>query len=351
MPNADLAQLSPRPARVVVTGGSGFIGSHLVERLIARGDEVTVFDSGPLPETQRMARAHARLVLGDVRDPGDLARAVGKGVDVVYHLAAVVGVDQYLARPLDVIDINFQGTRNVLEAAARAGARVVVASTSEVFGKNPAVPWTEEADRVLGSTSADRWTYSSAKALTEHLTFAFGRQHGLETTVVRYFNAYGPRQRPAFVLSRSVHRALNGRPIVMYDRGEQTRCFTYVDDAVAGTLLAASHPAAVGESFNLGSMVETSIRDAGELVAKLTGAEAEEIAVDTRAALGSAYEDVPRRIPDSSKARRVLGWECATSLEEGLLRTIEWARANPWWLALDDTGAGAVRARPLAAAA
>lgn len=335
-----------RPSRVVVTGGSGFIGSHLVDRLIARGDEVTVFDSGPLPEHQRLAREHARLVQGDVRDPDRLARAITAGVDVVYHLAAVVGVDQYLARPLDVIDINFQGTRNVLEQAVRAGARVVVASTSEVFGKNPAVPWTEEADRVLGSTSADRWTYSTAKALTEHLTFAFARQRGLPATVVRYFNAYGPRQRPAFVLSRGIHRALNGRPIVMYDRGGQTRCFTYVDDAVDGTLLAAGHPAAVGESFNLGSMVETTVREAGALVARLTGADAAQEpvdTVDTRRALGSAYEDVPRRIPDSTKARRVLGWRCATSLEEGVARTIAWARANPWWLALPDTGAVGVR--------
>ncbi|MCG5214516.1 NAD-dependent epimerase/dehydratase family protein [Streptosporangium soli] len=328
-----------RSSRVVVTGGSGFIGSHLVERLIAGGDEVTVFDSGPFPESQQLARQHARLVQGDVRDQDRLARAITPGVDVVYHLAAVVGVDQYLARPLDVIDINFQGTRNVLEQAARAGARVVVASTSEVFGKNPAVPWTEEADRVLGSTSADRWTYSSAKALTEHLTLAFGRQHGLESTIVRYFNAYGARQRPAFVISRSVHRALNGLPIVMYDRGRHTRCFTHVDDAIEGTVLAAGHPAAVGEVFNLGNMTETSVREAGELVARLTGAESQTVGVDTHEILGSAYEDVPRRVPDSSKARRMLGWKAGISLEEGLIRTIAWARANPWWLALPDTGA------------
>ncbi|GGQ08721.1 NAD-dependent epimerase/dehydratase family protein [Streptosporangium pseudovulgare] len=327
------------PVRAVVTGGSGFVGSHLVERLIGRGDEVTVFDSGPLPDDQRLAREHARQVRGDVRDPGGLAEAITRGVDVVYHLAAVVGVDQYLARPLDVIDINFQGTRNVLERAAAVGARVVVASTSEVFGKNPDVPWSEEADRVLGPTSADRWTYSSAKALAEHLTLAFGRQHGLEATIVRYFNAYGPRQRPAFVVSRNIHRALNGRPVVVYDRGKQTRCFTFVGDAVEGTLLAASHPAAAGETFNLGSMEETTVGDAAGLVAALTGAGTTSVAVDTRAELGSGYEDVPRRIPDSGKARRILGWEAGTPLREGLARTIAWARANPWWLALPDSGA------------
>ncbi|MEZ0075084.1 NAD-dependent epimerase/dehydratase family protein [Planotetraspora sp. GP83] len=327
------------PTRAVVTGGAGFVGSHLVERLIGRGDEVTVFDSGPVPHDQRLSREHARHVEGDIRDPARLAEAITRGVDVVYHLAAVVGVDQYLARPLDVIDINFLGTRNVLEQALRVGARVVVASTSEVFGKNPAVPWSEDADRVLGPTSADRWTYSSAKALTEHLTLAFGRQHGLEATIVRYFNAYGPRQRPAFMLSRSIHRALNGRPAVLYDKGEQTRCFTFVDDAIEGTLLAAFHPAAGGETFNVGSMVETTMGDAARLVATLTETDLAGVAVDTRAALGSAYEDVPRRIPDNSKARRILNWECRTSLREGLTRTIAWARANPWWLAHPDNGA------------
>ncbi|GAA3795836.1 NAD-dependent epimerase/dehydratase family protein [Sphaerisporangium flaviroseum] len=326
-------------ARAVVTGGSGFIGGHLVERLITRGDEVTVFDSGPLPEHQRLARAHARQIQGDIRDRDRLAEAITAGTDVVYHLAAVVGVDQYLARPLDVIDINFTGTRNVLELAAQAGAKVVVASTSEVFGKNPAVPWREDADRVLGPTSVDRWTYSSAKALTEHLTFAFGRQHGLATTIVRYFNAYGPGQRPAYILSRNVHRALNGLPLVTYDQGTQTRCFTYVGDAIEGTLLAADGPGSAGESFNLGSMVETTAGDAIELIADLSGTASATVSVDTRKKIGAAYEDLSRRIPDNAKARDVLGWECGTSLRDGLARTIAWARENPWWLALPDSGA------------
>jgi nucleoside-diphosphate-sugar epimerase len=220
--------------RVVVTGGTGFVGHHLVERLRDRGDEVTVFDA---VAPRGAVRDGVRVVEGDLRDLDALGRAA-RGADVIYHLAAVVGVDQYLARPLDVIDINFSGTRNVLEVAHRGGAKVVLTSTSEVFGKNPAVPWREDGDRVLGPTSSDRWSYSSSKALAEHLTFAFARQHGLDATIVRYFNVYGPRQRPAYVVSRSVHRALNGRPLVIYDEGRQTRCFTFVQDAVEGTLLA-----------------------------------------------------------------------------------------------------------------
>ncbi|MFE5245515.1 MULTISPECIES: NAD-dependent epimerase/dehydratase family protein [unclassified Streptomyces] len=322
------------PQRVLVTGGTGFVGHHLVERLRERGDEVTVFDvtaPGGAP------RPGVRTVEGDLRDTAALERA-GRGVDVVYHLAAVVGVDQYLSRPLDVIDINFSGTRNVLDIAARAGAKVVLASTSEVFGKNPAVPWREDGDRVLGPTTSDRWSYASSKALAEHLTFAFARQHGLDARIVRYFNVYGPRQRPAYVVSRSVHRALNGRPLVVYDGGRQTRCFTYVDDAVTGTIRAADEPAAAGEVFNIGSMVETDMGTVVGLVAGLTGRTAV-VHVDTAAALGQSYEDLGRRVPDNTKAGKVLDWRPETSLRDGLARTIEWARASDWWLALPDSGA------------
>ncbi|WP_026413636.1 NAD-dependent epimerase/dehydratase family protein [Actinomadura oligospora] len=323
-------------SRVVVTGGSGFVGSHLVESLLARGHEVTVFDGAEAPPDG--AGGLVEHVRGDVRDTEALARAVRPGVDVVYHLAAMVGVDQYLAKPLEVIDVNFGGTRNVLELSAKAGARVVVASTSEVFGKNPDVPWREDGDRVLGPTTADRWTYSSSKALSEHLTFAFARTHGLDASVVRYFNVYGPRQRPAYLVSRSLHRALNDLPPVVYDQGRQTRCFTYVADVVAGTVLAGTHPDAVGDVFNIGSMTETTIAEAVRLIASLTGSAAP-VPVDTATALGSAYEDLPRRIPDNTKARKVLGWDCSTTLAEGLAKTVEWARANPWWLAQSDSGA------------
>ena len=217
--------------------------------------------------------------------------------------------------------------------------RVVVASTSEVFGKNPAVPWKEDGDRVLGPTTADRWTYSSSKALSEHLTFGFVRQHGLRATVVRYFNVYGPRQRPAYVVSRSVHRALNGLAPVVYDAGGQTRCFTYIADAIEGTLLAASTAEANGNAFNIGSMQETTVSEVVDLVVKLTGYDSPVAPVDTAEKFGSAYQDLPRRVPDNSKARAVLGWNCDTTLPEGVARTVDWARANPWWLALPDTGA------------
>ncbi len=322
----------------VVTGGNGFVGSHLVRRLLDRGDEITVFDSAPPQPLAGPGAERVRHVVGDLRDAAALGRAIDPGVDVVYHLAAVVGVDRYLSRPLDVIDVNFMGTRNVLDLAHAANAKVVLASTSEVFGKNPAVPWDEDGDRVLGATSSDRWSYSSSKALAEHATFAFARQYGLNATIVRYFNVYGPGQRPAYIVSRSIHRALNNRSMVVYDQGRQTRCFTYIDDAVAGTILAADHPGSCGQVFNIGSMVENTVGEVVRLISELTGVDTV-VDVDTAQKLGRSYEDLPRRIPNSAKARAVLGWECRTALRDGLVKTIEWARAADWWLDLPDTGA------------
>ncbi|WDZ83475.1 NAD-dependent epimerase/dehydratase family protein [Micromonospora cathayae] len=324
-------------ARVVVTGGCGFLGSHLVDELVRRGDEVTVFDGGAPPPDQAPSSA-VRYVAGDIRSADEVAEVVRAGVDTVYHLAAVVGVDRYLDRPVDVIDINLLGTRNVLDLATRAGASVVVASTSEVFGKNPAVPWREDDDRVLGSTAIDRWCYSSSKALAEHLTFAFVRDRGLRAAIVRYFNVYGPRQRPAFVVSRSVHRALNGEPPVVYDDGGQTRCFTYVQDAIDATITVGTSDRALGECFNVGSSVETTVAEVSNLVAELTGV-GPTVPIETRELLGERYQDLRRRVPDTRKIQETLGWRCATDLRTGLTRTIGWARENPWWLAQPDSGA------------
>lgn len=326
--------------RIVVTGGCGFVGASLVERLVARGDEVTVFDAAPAPAgMDAEIRKHIRFVPGDICDAGALARVIEPGVDAVFHLAAVVGVDRYLSRPLDVIDTNFSGTRNVLDLAARAGSRVLIASTSEIFGKNPDVPWAEDGDRVLGPTTADRWVYSSSKALAEHMTFAFVRQHGLAATVVRYFNVYGPGQRPAFLVSRNVHRALNGRSPVVYDDGSQTRCMTFLSDAVEGTLLAAERDEAIGTAFNLGNTQESRVNDVVRLIAELTDTSVPVTDVDTVDRLGPSYQDLGRRVPDTSRALALLGWQCRTPLRSGLVETIAWARANQWWLALPDTGA------------
>jgi UDP-glucose 4-epimerase len=324
-------------SNVVVTGGYGFIGSHLVSALLARGDSVTVFDFAKNLRDNSIdfdRHANFRFVQGDVTDLSALQKALTPDVDTVFHLAAVVGVRNYLKDPLRVLDVNVIGTRNVLELSHRHGTRVVFASTSEVFGKNPNPPFAEDDDRVVGSTRTARWSYSTSKAMAEHLVFAMHAAYELPVTVVRYFNVYGPRQSPIFVISQSIHRILNGRRPLLYDSGDQSRCFTYIDDAVAGTLLAADSDKAVGEAFNIGSMIETTMRDVVELAIKIADVESVSGAetVDTAALYGGRYEDIPRRIPDSTKAQRELGWRLRVDVEEGIRRTIEWARANPWYL-------------------
>jgi dTDP-alpha-D-glucuronic acid decarboxylase len=321
-------------SNVVVTGGHGFIGSHLVSALLRRGDTVTVFDAAPATEFDFAGHAGLRFVPGDVTDLSALERAVTPGVDKVFHLAAVVGVKNYVEDPLRVVDVNVTGTRNVLELCRRNGTHLVFASTSEVFGKNPNPPFAEDDDRVLGSTRTARWSYSSSKAMAEHLVFAMHAAGALPVTVVRYFNVYGPRQNPIFVISQSIHRVLNGLRPLLYDSGDQTRCFTYVDDAIAGTLLAADSGAAIGEAFNIGSMTETTMRDAVALVIKSANVDSVSVpeVIDTAAHYGADYEDIPRRIPDSTKAQRELGWRLRVGVEEGIGRTIDWARANPWYL-------------------
>jgi UDP-glucose 4-epimerase len=315
--------------RVLVTGGSGFVGSHLVDHLTAAGDEVTVFDAAP---PRAAAERLTRHVQGDIRDEEALAKAFADGVDVVYHLSAVVGVDRYLAVPADVVEINLLGTLNVLRQAHAAEAKAVIASTSEVYGKNPATPWQEDADRVLGSTAVDRWSYSTSKALAEHLTFAYVRQHGVHAAIVRYFNVYGPRQRPAYVVSRSIHRALRGLAPEVYDDGTQTRCFTYVDDAIQGTLLVGNSAESDGECFNIGSTQESTVADVVEIICELTGLSVPRASLDTAAKFGTRYQDIQRRVPDTTKIRTMLGWECSTPLRSGLQQTIDWARGNQWWL-------------------
>ena len=324
-------------SNVVVTGGYGFIGSYLVSALLDRGDTVTVFDFAKNTRDTSIdfdRHPNFRFVQGDVTDIGSLSQALISGVDTIFHLAAIVGVKNYMDDPMRVLDVNVIGTRNVLELSRQHGTRVVFASTSEVFGKNPNPPFAEDDDRVLGSTKTARWSYSTSKAMAEHLVFAMHSAYELPVTVVRYFNVYGPRQAPIFVVSQSVHRILNGHRPYLFDTGDQTRCFTYVDDAVAGTLLAAESDAAIGEAFNIGSMTETSMREVVDLAIKTADVDSvsEAEAVDTAERYGGRYEDIPRRIPDSTKAQRELGWRLTVDVAEGIRRTIDWARANPWYL-------------------
>lgn len=324
--------------KAVVTGAAGFVGSHVCQELVDRGVEVVGLDqSGVSMPADTQLSSGFRLIGGDVRDPKLASNVIDSDTDVVFHLAAVVGVTNYLNNPFDVVEINLLGTKNILEAAGRVGSRFLLASTSEIYGKNPKVPWSEDDDRVLGPTQVDRWSYSTSKAAAEHLVLAASERFSIPTTIVRYFNAYGPRQKPNYVISKSIHRAMNGRRPLVYDRGGQTRCFTYIDDIVRGTVDAATTEAGIGEVFNLGNSVETTIREAVETVLEVLDSSVAPQDFATDDEFGSTYQDIDRRVPDVTKAAQTLGWKASIPLRDGVARTIQWARSHPSWLEDVDT--------------
>jgi UDP-glucose 4-epimerase len=317
--------------KALVTGGAGFIGSHLVDGLLADGWQVVVLDNLSTGRLANLAHlAHERrltFVEGDVCDAGLVARLV-RGCQVVYHLAALVGVRYVLDNPIGGIHTNVYGTENVLAAAARHGARVCFASTSELYGQNSAVPFAEDAARVLGPTWVARWSYATAKALGEHLCFAY-RERGLDVAIVRYFNAYGPRLHPAgygSVIARFIGQALAGEPLTVHGDGRQSRAFTYVADSVRGTMLAGTERAALGQAFNIGGETETSIVELARTIVALTGSSSTLSFQPYEVAYGPSFADPQRRLPDVSKARRLLGFSARVPLAEGLARTIAWFR-------------------------
>jgi UDP-glucose 4-epimerase len=241
-------------------------------------------------------------------------------------LAAAVGVRNILADPLGSLRTNLMGTENVLRASARHGCRVVVASSSEVYGNPASVPWRESGPRVLGPTTVSRWSYAAAKAVDEHLAFAYAGE-GLPVSVVRYFNCYGPRldrSGDASVVAVFLRQAFAGEQIPVHGTGSQTRSFTYITDTVRGTVLAGSVPEARGQVFNLGSPTETPIRKLAEMVVAAAGSRSPLRLVPYEKAYGAGFADISRRVPDIAQAREVLGWEPLVPLGEGLKRTIAW---------------------------
>ncbi len=323
--------------QVLVTGGAGFIGSHLVDALIEQGHDVRVLDDLSTGKLENLARhsSQKRLTFrkASVLDT-ETVRAMTSGCALVYHLAAAIGVRYVIDDPLHGILTNVRGTEEVLAAAADAGARVVLASSSEVYGKGRSgaewEPFSEESDSVIGPTSVPRWWYSLSKGLDEHLGFSYHRQRRLPVSAVRYFNIYGPRCDPGGygVLARFISRALAGEPLTVYGDGRQSRTFTYVSDAVWATLLAGERDEAIGEAFNVGSSGEISIIDAAELVLSLTGSRAQVRYQQYVDVFGPRFEDTRRRVPDVRKAEKVLGFSAAVSLRDGISLTADWWRAR-----------------------
>ena len=278
---------------------------------------------------QHTAEPCLSFEVGSVLD-GRLVKEMTSGCDLVFHLAAAIGVRYVIDDPLGGMLTNVRGTEEVLAAAADTGARVVLASSSEVYGKGKSgdawEPFSEDSDSVVGPTSVPRWWYSLSKCLDEHLAFAYHRQRGLPVSAVRYFNIYGPRCDPGGygVLARFVSRALVGEPLTIYGDGRQSRSFTYVSDAVRATLLAGECEEALGEAFNVGSSGEISIIDAAGLVLSLTGSRSEVHHQQYEDVFGPRFEDTRRRVPDVRKAEKLLGFSADVPLREGIALTSDW---------------------------
>ena len=319
--------------RALITGGAGFIGSHLAETLLDAGHRVAVLDdlSTGRIENLRTVQGHSRLdvAVGSVTDETFVRKLVSQA-DIVYHLAAAVGVRLILDRPVGTIETNIVGTDVVLRAAREARPRVVLASTSEVYGKNDRVPLSEEDDRLLGPTTKSRWSYACSKAIDEFLGLAYHREHQLPVTIIRFFNTIGPRQtgRYGMVVPRFVRQALDGGPITVYGDGQQSRCFTDVEDAVRATIALSLSPAAVGEVFNVGTTHELTIAELAERVRKLAGSDSPIVLMPYDEAYQPGFEDLRRRVPDIGKVERAVGYRPRVPLDESLGRVIADLRAT-----------------------
>ncbi len=318
-------------ARCLVTGGAGFIGSHLTERLLELGHEVVVLDNLSTGRSENLdqVKEHPRLTIrnGSITDPVLLGETT-VGVDVIYHLAAAVGVKLVADDPVRTIETNIYPTEVLLRSAAAAKQRVFLASTSEVYGKNPKERWTEEDDLHFGPTSRPRWAYGCSKAIDEFLALAYHRKFGLPVVIGRFFNVVGPRQvgHYGMVIPRFVEQALKGGPVVVYDDGEQVRCFAHVKEVVNSIIRLVETPAAHGSVYNIGSDSPVSIRELAHEIIQRTDPAIQVEYLAYRDAYGDDFEDVRRRVPDVSRLAATIGYTPSMTLGQILDDIIRWKR-------------------------
>ncbi|MER6947341.1 GDP-mannose 4,6-dehydratase [Nonomuraea sp. NPDC000554] len=314
----------------LITGGSGFVGSHLSDALLARGDSVVVLDNLSTGRLDNL-RPHPglRFVQGSVLDELMVDELVHQ-CDVVVHLAAAVGVKLIVEQPLRCLTTNIRGSEIVIEAAHRYRKKILITSTSEIYGKNSSGPLREDADRILGSPSVVRWAYSTAKAVDEILANAYHRERGLPTIVVRLFNTVGPRQSPSYgmVIPRLVQQAVSGEPLTVFGDGTQTRCFAHVADVVDALLRLLDDEAAIGQTFNIGSADEVSILELAKLVVDHTGSTSGIDFVPYHEAYQRGFEDMTRRVPDTTKLRELTGWAPRHNLDEILTEVVRKVRED-----------------------
>jgi UDP-glucose 4-epimerase len=305
--------------RVFITGGAGFIGSHLCESLIDQGDEVVILDNFSTGQASNVAQIQNKIEIheGDIRD-ADLVGKLTKGSDVVLHMAAALGVNTILEKTVESISTNFTGSEVVINAALKHDKRIIIASTSEIYGKNPQQPLTETSDRVVGPPQKIRWTYADAKALEEAIAHSLFLTEGLKVSTIRFFNTVGPRQigRYGMVLPRFVEAAINGHPLKIYGDGTQSRVFCHVQDATGAVLKMIKRDETIGEVYNIGGEGEITIKQLAEKIIELTNSNSEITYSEYEDAYPIGFEDMQRRVPDISKAKSALDWAPTRDIDQ-----------------------------------
>ena len=314
--------------KVLITGGAGFIGSHLAERLLEKGHEVTAIDdlsTGSLDNIRGMeGNEHFRFVYGNVRNSETMHLLIEQ-CDAVFHLAAAVGVQLIVDKPVHTIETNIHGSEVVLEIANKFRKKVLIASSSEVYGKSEAVPFHEDDDTVLGSTRFSRWSYACSKAIDEFLALAYFEQYSLPVVVVRFFNTVGPRQTGQYgmVIPRFVEWAVKGEPITIYGDGRQSRCFTYVGDVVEGIIDLMNCKDVWGRVYNIGSADEITIDALADKIIELTDSKSEKKFISYQEAYGKPFDDMTRRVPCLKRIKEAIGYEPKVNLEQTLRYVID----------------------------
>jgi UDP-glucose 4-epimerase len=319
--------------KILITGGAGFIGSHLCERLLERGDEVHIVDdlsTGSVANFQHLKNNPAfHYHIESITNQRLMAELVDL-CDTVYHLAAAVGVRLIVDSPVRTMETNIRGTEIVLELAAKKRKRVLLTSTSEVYGKREQIPFHEDDDLVMGPTNKGRWSYACSKAIDEFLAIAYWKEKKVPTVIVRLFNTVGPRQtgRYGMVIPSLVTQALTGENITVFGDGNQSRCFTHVDDAVGAIIKVADHREANGEVFNVGSQQEITILDLARRIKDLTASDSKIVFIPYEEAYEEGFEDMMRRVPDLTRINRLIGYKPKVQLDEILRSVIEDVRSR-----------------------